>query len=39
VLSGARRFTELGISANKPLTDPEQIEQGVRRLAEENSGD
>jgi len=39
VLSGARKFTELGISGTKPLDSPEQIEQGVRRMAEENTGD
>lgn len=39
VLSGARKFTELGISGAKPLDAPEQIESGVRRLTEENAGD
>lgn len=39
VLPGARKFTELGISGAKTLDTPEQIEQGVRRLAEENTGD
>jgi DNA recombination protein RmuC len=39
VLSGARKFTELGISGAKPLDTPEQIEQTVRRMAEENAGD
>jgi DNA recombination protein RmuC len=39
VLSGARKFTELGISGAKTLDTPEQIEQGVRRMAEENAGD
>lgn len=36
VLTGARKFTELGISGAKTLDTPEQIEQGVRRMAEEN---
>jgi DNA recombination protein RmuC len=39
VLPGARKFTELGISGAKTLDTPEQIEQGVRRLAEENASD
>lgn len=39
VLSGARKFTELGISGAKPLDAPEQIESGVRPLAEENAGE
>ncbi|MGE3481810.1 MAG: DNA recombination protein RmuC [Gammaproteobacteria bacterium] len=39
VLTGARKFTELGISATKPLDAPEQIEQGVRRMAEEAPGE
>lgn len=39
VLSGARKFTELGISGTKPLDTPEPVEQGVRRMAEESTGD
>jgi DNA recombination protein RmuC len=38
VLPGARKFTEMGISAAKPLEHPEQIEKGVRQLAEEGPG-
>jgi DNA recombination protein RmuC len=32
VLPGARKFTELGFSAAKPLEEPEQIEQGLREV-------
>jgi len=35
VMSGARKFTELGISGAKPLDAPEQIEQDVRRMADD----
>ncbi|MCC6301481.1 MAG: DNA recombination protein RmuC [Gammaproteobacteria bacterium] len=39
VLTGARKFTELGISGAKPLDAPEQIEQGVRPMAEDSQGE
>lgn len=32
VLPGARRFTELGVSAGKSLEEPEQIEKGLREV-------
>ncbi len=35
VLPGARKFTEMGISANKPLEELEQIEKGLREIAEQ----
>lgn len=35
VMSGARKFTELGISGAKPLDAPEQIEQDVRRMTDD----
>ena len=36
VLSGARKFPEMGISAAKELETPEQIEKGVRQIAEDH---
>jgi len=35
VLPGARKFTEMGISANKPLEELEQVEKGLREIAEQ----
>src|SRR3990172_7136083 len=32
VLPGAQKFTELGITAAKPLENPEQIEKGLRQV-------
>jgi DNA recombination protein RmuC len=34
VLSGARRFTELGVTPTKTLDDPPRIETGVRKMEE-----
>lgn len=38
VLTGARRFTELGVNAGKTLEEPSPIETGVRKV-EEKVGD
>jgi DNA recombination protein RmuC len=35
VLTGARKFTEMGINPARTLDTPEQIEKGVRQIAEE----
>lgn len=34
VLPGARRFTELGVNAPKPLEEPVRIETGLRKVGE-----
>ncbi|MFL6622058.1 MAG: DNA recombination protein RmuC [Sulfurifustaceae bacterium] len=34
VLPGARRFTELGVNATKPLEEPVRIETGLRKVGE-----
>ncbi len=36
VLSGARKFPEMGINPARELETPEQIEKGVRQLAEDH---
>ncbi|MDX1250986.1 MAG: DNA recombination protein RmuC [Gammaproteobacteria bacterium] len=37
VIPGARKFTEMGISAPKPIEELEQIEKGVRSIEEDTS--
>ena len=40
VLPGARRFVELGIQTRKPISEPDQIEHGTRRVeAREDSSE
>ncbi len=34
VLPGARKFTEMGITPGKPLSEPEQLDRSVRQIAE-----
>ncbi len=39
VLPGARKFTEMGVSAKKPLEELEQIEKGLRQIADQPEQD
>jgi len=39
LISGARKFTEMGIHTAKPLESPEPLEKGVRPLAENRHED
>jgi DNA recombination protein RmuC len=39
VIPGARKFTEMGLTARKPLSPPDQIEKGPREVGGAGSGD